>query len=96
LENENIIQLWCDVRGDADALFGDYKIKLGNVVDVQFMELATRIGSRSRLGSLKNCMAASGNLFMSKKRLNAWLYDKAEGKFHFSMQGYGVLDNLPL
>lgn len=99
LEDPEIQQLWFDVRSDSDALFGIYGIRLGCVIDVQFMEVAARYGDarlRPGLSSLKLCMSTRGYGFLSKPVCDQWLYDKSRGREFFRVHGFEILEEDPL
>ncbi|APA12498.1 hypothetical protein SS1G_03891 [Sclerotinia sclerotiorum 1980 UF-70] len=56
LESQLIPKVIFDVRNDSDALYSHFGIKLGGVIDLQLMELATRFYSRDFLCGLGKCM----------------------------------------
>ena len=41
-EDETVLTVWFDARSDADSLYGNYKVRLSGVIDLQIMEMATR------------------------------------------------------
>ncbi|TVY43821.1 hypothetical protein LOCC1_G004861 [Lachnellula occidentalis] len=92
LESETVVQLWFDVRNDANAMFGVEGIRLGNVLDVQLMEGATRCGPRLRLQSLKRCVQIEGRQFMEHEEYRNWLNAKTLGHEYFTDHTWGVLE----
>ncbi|EPE27505.1 Ribonuclease H-like protein [Glarea lozoyensis ATCC 20868] len=97
LENQDIIQLWFDVRGDSDAIHGLYNIRLGNVIDIQLMELATRYAdNHQKIVGLGKAVGQSGHNFMSQLALNKWLWAKREGGSHLGSSNYQTLNQHPL
>ena len=56
LENEAIAKAFFDVRNDSDALYNLHGVYLQGVVDLQLMELTTRLRSRRLLNGLGRCL----------------------------------------
>ncbi|CAD6450294.1 4c111411-b7ca-45eb-8981-c8c69ee728d4-CDS [Sclerotinia trifoliorum] len=56
LESQLIPKVIFDVRNDSDALYSHFGIKLGGVIDLQLLELATRSYGRDFLCGLAKCM----------------------------------------
>ncbi|KAJ8060058.1 hypothetical protein OCU04_011667 [Sclerotinia nivalis] len=56
LESQLIPKVIFDVRNDSDALYSHFGIKVGGVIDLQLLELATRSHSRDFLCGLGKCM----------------------------------------
>ncbi|KAG9229933.1 hypothetical protein BJ875DRAFT_349483, partial [Amylocarpus encephaloides] len=97
LEDRSTPQLWFDARADSDALFGQYGIRLGNVIDIQIMELcATFNKKRTNFNSLKNSVKEDGPHFMPASNCTQWVKEKVEGRKYFTKQGWGILNYHPL
>jgi hypothetical protein len=97
LEDQRIIQLWFDVRGDCAAMHGLYNVRLGNVIDVQPMELATRYGcDRKCIVGLYTALSGSGGQFMSQFELMKWLIGKREGGDYLRDAYFEPLNEHPL
>lgn len=73
-------------------MFGVHGIRLGNVLDVQLMEGATRSGPRLRLQGLKQCVKNHGRKFMTHEEHRNWLAAKEMGHEFFRDNGWGVLE----
>ncbi|KAG9234660.1 hypothetical protein BJ875DRAFT_461036 [Amylocarpus encephaloides] len=94
------LSLWFDARGDADALFGQYKVALATILDVQLMELAyrhieVRYNERRYLGGLLGCMAKYSHSFMKWEERIQWLRKKELGRCFFGRFGYDILNEHP-
>jgi exonuclease 3'-5' domain-containing protein 1 len=68
LEDRSIQKLMFDCREDADALKHLYNVRLDGVLDVQLLEVMSRIIHRgyTKIRSLKHCL----ELFVSDKTVN--------------------------
>lgn len=95
LESKDIISIWFDIRADCDALHGLYNIKLGNVIDIQLMAVATKFGSRERLPGLRKCVFDEGLAFMTQAEKNEWVRNKDEGGRYLKNR-YWLLAENPL
>ncbi|XMA11672.1 hypothetical protein WAI453_004463 [Rhynchosporium graminicola] len=68
LESKEHIQLWWDSRQDQDALFGLFGIRLGRVMDVQLMEIASPTSNSSdRIIGLASAVKALGQEWTSSE-----------------------------
>ena len=72
LESPAFTKVFFDVRNDSDALFHLFGIRLSGVQDLQLMELATRLGSKTYVRGLSKCINMhSDKSYMEKERFKA-------------------------
>ncbi|KAF2210300.1 hypothetical protein CERZMDRAFT_99712 [Cercospora zeae-maydis SCOH1-5] len=69
LECAEIKKCWFDARNDADALYALFNVRLAGVVDIQLMEVASRVGPRHVLCSLAACIKQEQPLLGAALRL---------------------------
>ncbi|KAL7624639.1 hypothetical protein AAE478_006208 [Parahypoxylon ruwenzoriense] len=62
LEDPSITKCLWDVRRDADALWGLYRVHLAGVIDIQLLENASRAGDKTYLSGLDNAVQRDLNL----------------------------------
>jgi len=97
LESPTIPKVIFDVRNDSDALYSLFQIMLGNVDDVQLMELATRSFAKKHVNGLKKCIERDAILTSSEKR--RWMETKDKGHRLFDPRAggsYAVFNERPL
>lgn len=70
-EDPHVIKCFWDVRGDANALWSHYRVRLAGVTDVQLLENATRWGNKRRLAALDT--AVEQYLRLPQEVLGPWL-----------------------
>lgn len=88
-ENPNIVKIIFDVRGDSDALYQDYKIKLAGVLDVQYLAMLGRADYWQYRVSFVRTMASSNCL--SPEEMRQWQKFK---DYHFDGD-YSVFTKRP-
>jgi exonuclease 3'-5' domain-containing protein 1 len=95
-EDESVLMVWFDVRSDADSTYGNYKVRLGGVIDLQIMEMATRSSRPFYRHGLDRCISS----LPAKKLLpgieEQWAERKYAGKRMCSgPERYGIFDKRP-
>ncbi|KAH6972997.1 ribonuclease H-like domain-containing protein [Ilyonectria sp. MPI-CAGE-AT-0026] len=78
LEDPGIPKCLWDVRNDADALWALYQVGLANVIDIQLLENASRVGKKTYLYGLNK--AIQFDLKLKFVELNRWIRSKKEIK----------------
>ncbi|KAI9715966.1 MAG: hypothetical protein M1812_005600 [Candelaria pacifica] len=78
LEASNIPKVFFDVRSDSDALYGNFKIELAGVEDIQLLEIASRSFNRQRINGLARCIERDAQMTRSER--SDWLVTKNEGR----------------
>lgn len=97
LESKQHIQIWWDLRQDQDAFLHHFGITLGNRVDVQLMELATRnFPQRDRISSLKNAVRQVCDTWMTTAEAFEWERQYDEAKSYFAQSDYECFNVRPL
>ncbi|KAI4276490.1 MAG: hypothetical protein LQ337_002461 [Flavoplaca oasis] len=76
LEDNRIAKVLFDCKMDSDALFGQFQVYLGGVIDLQLMCLATRNGGGRYLPGLGKCLQSDLNIPLEEQ---AWV-DAAKDK----------------
>ncbi|KAK5942005.1 hypothetical protein PMZ80_005956 [Knufia obscura] len=90
-ENQNIVKIIFDVRGDSNALYKDYKIRLAGVLDMQYLALlGMAYPRRCRVGFVTTIRSAH---FMSNEEKDHWLTLK---NHKFKDNDYSVFKKRPL
>lgn len=91
LEDSKVPKVFFDVRMDSDALYGQYRIAMAGVIDLQLMELASRMNTSGwtdgRVKGLKVCLALDAEMDADERdRVQAV---KARGKRLFAPEDGG-------
>lgn len=91
-----IIQLFFDVRNDADALFNIYEVELSNVYDLQLLDVASR---RSRNIPVRFVCGLTKCIELYVSPPSAWKEAKETGNRLFSPEkggSYAVFEKRPM
>jgi exonuclease 3'-5' domain-containing protein 1 len=82
LESSAVTKLFWDCRGDSDALYHLYGVKLAGVIDVQLWDLATRESSkeRAKVKSLSHAFTQRMRRDLSEATIESWSLIKDAGK----------------
>jgi hypothetical protein len=82
LESSAVTKLFWDCRGDSDALYHLYGVKLAGVIDVQLWDVATRGSSkeRARVKSLSHAFTQRMRRDLSEATIKSWSLIKDAGK----------------
>ncbi|KAL8797922.1 MAG: hypothetical protein Q9182_007119 [Xanthomendoza sp. 2 TL-2023] len=67
LEDNRLPKVLFDCRMDSDALFGQYGVLLGGVIDLQLMSLAAQEGGGRHLPGLEHCLRTDLKLTMEEQ-----------------------------
>lgn len=82
LESSAVTKLFWDCRGDSDALYHLYRVKLAGVIDVQLWDVATRGPSkeRAKVKSLSHAFTQRMRRDLSEEAIESWSLIKDAGK----------------
>jgi exonuclease 3'-5' domain-containing protein 1 len=82
LESSAVTKLFWDCRGDSDALYHLYGVKLAGVIDVQLWDVATRGSSKERgkVKSLSHAFTQRMRRDLSEAAIKSWSLIKDVGK----------------
>ena len=95
-ESKKIPKVWFDVRADSNAIHGHYNIRMGGVIDLQVMEMATRGSCPSRRPGLDRCIQDFLQDLPAGVK-ETWMARKQAGKLICSgPERYGVFNQRPL
>lgn len=93
LEDSKIPMVFFDVRMDSDAFYGQFEILLSGIINLQLMELASRMvrgdGCDGNLKGLRNCLAKMQMKDDERERVKAM---KDRGKELFAPKKGGTFD----
>jgi len=94
LQDERYLQGWWDPRADTYALWEQYDIKLGSVIDISLVEVASckERESRNRRKRLGDAIQDIGPAFMSEAEIRAWVGAKRAGKEYCTCNGYEAFE----
>jgi hypothetical protein len=90
LESSAVTKLFWDCRGDSDALYHLYGVKLAGVVDVQLWDAATRGSSkeRARVKSLSHAFQQRMRRDLPEAAIKSWSLIKDAGSMTHSGNSY--------
>lgn len=97
LESPYVPKVFFDVRNDSDALFSLFNVKLGGVIDLQLMELASRYFSKKYVSGLAKCIERDAPLTSPESQ--CWKTSKEKGLELFDPKrggSYDVFNSRPL
>lgn len=94
LQEERIPKVFFDVRNDSDALFTHFGVALQGVEDVQLMESATRVTTKSRkfLSGLAKCVEKNVLMLFGGGGLASWKLAKDKGERLFKAEHGGSFE----
>jgi hypothetical protein len=97
LEDDKIPVIFFDVRADSNAIYGNFGVHLGGVIDQQVMEMATRSRCPTHRNGLNKCIESLPSKYLSPAAKDAFIRRKNTGKFFCSgPDGYGAFNQRPL
>ncbi|CAJ2500567.1 Uu.00g034200.m01.CDS01 [Anthostomella pinea] len=99
LESETIPKVFFDVRNDSDALYSHFQVKLTGVQDLQLMELAARLGGRSKKCVNGLTRSIENDALLTPIEKASWKSAKERGLTLFAPQrggSYRVFSDRPL
>lgn len=90
LESSAVTKLFWDCRGDSDAIFHLYDVKLAGVVDVQLWDIATRGPSkeRTKVKTLYHAFTQMMRRDLSESAIKDWSLVKEAGAMTHGGNGY--------
>ncbi|KAH7413329.1 ribonuclease H-like domain-containing protein [Cadophora sp. MPI-SDFR-AT-0126] len=100
LQDASIPKVFFDVRNDSDALFHHFQISLAGIIDLQLLELGSRVGGldqKRTVCGLARCIKTDAQLTPAEKKI--WETTKEKGGLLFAPEKggrYEVFDERPL
>lgn len=97
LESKTIPKVFFDIRNDSDAMYSLFQISVNGIIDLQLLELATRLGSRKWVAGLARCIEQGIHVPTATKQ--SWRSTKdAVGRLCYPEKGgrYEVFNERPI